>query len=99
MSPPRYAPDGSFSGIGPDPTGRWIHLDDCDAVLRPVRLYHWNRCVELRDAAYARGVGSDRHDALMSMSSYHLSVVQQLNEFFEPGDTAEADTNKNPRTA
>lgn len=75
----------------PSPFGPSIYVQEAAELLRPIRLHHWRlvlRYSGLQEEAERAGA----KDVVKRMRKYHalhLGYVQQLNEFFEPGDTAE----------
>lgn len=63
--------------------------------LRPIRLYHWVKVLKhrqiARDASGSSNLGNRIADSHDKIANEHLGFVQSMNEFFEIGDTAEAD--------
>lgn len=69
------------------------------AVLRAMRLYHWKRVLKLRRVA--NGCVPDTKPARYwhKLANTHMGYVQQLNCFFDLGDTAEHDAAQIPHDA
>lgn len=63
---------------------------DALARLRELRSHHWRELIKARHNAQRAATGSQamryHEDA-----NTHLRFVQTLNDYFEAGDTAEAD--------
>lgn len=69
------------------------------ARLRALRLWHWKQVVDLRKAQN-RFIRENTTGSLIRAeqkkirANMHIGFVQTLNEFFEPGDTADGDAKK-----
>lgn len=64
--------------------------------LRAVRIYHWiklqeHRKLESEGAAMKTNIGNMIANTHNRICSQHLGFIQSMNEYFEPGDTAERD--------
>lgn len=71
-------------------------VDEVRKQLRPVRLYHWMQVLAARKRADDnRRMQSNLGEWLAAthdkIANEHLGFVQSMNEFFDIGDTAEAD--------
>lgn len=68
------------------------HADALDR-LRALRLWHWLALLRARQHE-RNAVSSSLMTKYAHEASEHLGFVQSLNDFFQPGDTAEADAAK-----
>lgn len=71
-------------------------VDEVRKHLRPVRLYHWMQVLEARKCAnecreMQTNLGEWMAATHDKIANEHIGFVQSMNEFFEIGDTAEAD--------
>lgn len=76
--------------MGPHPLGKWADISQAAELLRPIRLYHWREAIRHSDLAFISADLDVKASSALA-AEFHMRYVQQLNEFFEPGDTAEAD--------
>lgn len=61
--------------------------------MRALRLWHWLEIMELRERI-RRSRSPVEAELLDHYTGPHMTAVQSLNEFFDVGDTAEADAAK-----
>ncbi len=71
-------------------------VDEVRKHLRPIRLFHWMHVLAARKkASECRDMQSNLGEWLAAthdkIANEHLGFVQSMNEFFDIGDTAEAD--------
>ena len=62
-------------------------------ALRPIRLWHWKQ-VGIRRNYAALAFSQKERNVHNAKANQHMKFVQQLNDFFPAGDTAEQDAKK-----